>query len=289
MKRYIAFLDILGFSQIVKETELSDLINLVNIAYQNLHPASRLGVFDVDLKRQDQRLPLPTMPLVDTFSFSDTFVIASKGSTQSDFLYVLAATRVLSSWLFAQGLPVRGAVTFGEADYLPGTNHLVGKALVRAAELEKMQNWFGVLIDPDILDVEHTQALQMPFIAPVILEYDVPIKRQMEKSIYLPFVNYDLALRTRREVRLRTKVINWRLNLTIQAGTKAIFRKASKREEQDKINNTLKFCLHLRKINRVICYAHDQEGKTANIPWIIGCHVGELKPTDPRAIHGDEY
>jgi hypothetical protein len=46
---------------------------------------------------------------------------------------------------------------------------MVGRAIIRAARLEKCQEWFGVFIDPEILNEERLRILSVPLLKPLAL------------------------------------------------------------------------------------------------------------------------
>ena len=102
------------------------------------------------------------------------------------------------------GLPVRGAISRGEADYIPNTNHLIGKAIISAKELEEKQDWFGIILSPDVLSVYDT--IPTGPIADILVEYEVPLK----DCTYVPFM-----------------AINWRLNLEVEHGIESLFPNSS--------------------------------------------------------------
>lgn len=110
MNRYVAFLDILGFADLVKKESLAKVKSLVATAL-------------VASKDSRERAPMvgfintPVKPVHD-FSFSDTFVLLSDDDSPAALLSFLSATIHLTRMLYAQSLPVRGAVTFGEADFI---------------------------------------------------------------------------------------------------------------------------------------------------------------------------
>jgi hypothetical protein len=118
----------------------------------------------------------PDAKCFDCFSFSDTFVLSTPDDSSASFFQIVVGTAVLAQHLFAMRLPVRGSITLGEAEAIPGTHHLVGRAIVRAARLEKAQNWFEVIIDPDILNEKHRAMLQIPLVGPLVVSYPVPVK-----------------------------------------------------------------------------------------------------------------
>ncbi len=194
------------------------------------------------------------------FSFSDTFVLCSRDATPESLNAIIIATFILSRSLFAFGFPVRGAITKGEADYIPNTNHLVGKAIIEAARLEKRQNWFGVIISPEVLPIGNKKDGLWESAAQILAEYPVPFKNEEN----IPHI-----------------VINWRLNLIVKYGTKSLLPEPFDMQSEIKISNTLKFARYLRN--------SEQAYKNLNEKWQQKFYVSDTDPTRIPPEHGDDY
>lgn len=256
MIRYVAFLDILGFSTIVKNKPLSEILQSLSLIVNPLLViVANLG--QIPKTKNDLLMNLKN-PQINIFSFSDTFVLSSHSTNENDFLKIVWATRFLASALFGAQFPVRGAITKGEADFVPHTNHLVGKAVIRAAELEKAQDWFGVIIDPELSDaIAHSADLK-----PLVVEYAVPFKGENDKTF------------------LKTcRALNWHLNLGIETGVESIFPFCQKPKHIQKMQNTLKFCKWIRDNN------FDKEFSKAKFPGFQGFWFGQNPPDHPQSAH----
>ena len=132
--RYLLFLDILGFSELVETMgakEIYQIINKALVAFKRWE----------DLNQQ-----------FSTIYFSDTFLFyqRSKGYDTKAFLDVYAIGGMLLSALLAQGIPARGAISFGEfevKDDQSGRHQLYfGRALIDAYKAEQRENWIGITI-----------------------------------------------------------------------------------------------------------------------------------------------
>ncbi len=195
-ERYIAFLDILGFSDMILNTDLKEILKRFELILFLTPYAETLG----EWTNLGERIYTENKKC-SCFSFSDTFVLCSRDATPESLNAIIIATFILSRSLFAFGFPVRGAITKGEADYIPNTNHLVGKAIIEAARLEKRQNWFGVIISPEVLPIGNKKDGLWESAAQILAEYPVPFKNEEN----IPHI-----------------VINWRLNLIVKYGTKSL-------------------------------------------------------------------
>jgi hypothetical protein len=134
--RYLVFIDILGFSALVAEKSAADIFNVIDTALVPFHRWEELNQF------------------FKTIYFSDTFLFYQepKGYSNRAFLDAYALGAMLLSALLANGIPARGAITFGEFEVAhdsSGRHQLYfGKALIEAYKAEKEENWIGITIQP---------------------------------------------------------------------------------------------------------------------------------------------
>ena len=265
--RYIAFLDILGFADQVEHKPLDEIIHKISLSLQSLQVAQHLSVFLHDQGKEGFGLAVNAKCL-EAFSFSDTFVLSSRDASPASFYQLIAGTAVLAQHLFSVQFPVRGALTCGEADFVPGTNHLVGKAIIRAARLEKIQDWFGVIIDPSFPNSESLS--QFPLIKPLVVKYDVPWKSNAGFSG-------------------PCWTINWRFNLEAENGISSLFQQSEDDENKRKVQNTLNYCKFLRSNNLAYGSLRTEKGEQIHVPWLRGMWLGQKPPGTPGNKHGDEY
>lgn len=255
-ERFIAFLDILGFSDIVLNNDLEFVLKKFEMIGGFLGPyAESLG----DCFNPND----PTYPRnkkCSLFSFSDTFVLCSSDTTPESLNNIIISTFIIARGLFASGLPVRGAITKGEADYIPNSNHLIGKAIINAARLEKQQNWFGVIVSPEVISIDNKTDILSDSVSQVLTAYSVPFKNG---------------------TKITCLVINWRLNLVVTAGTKSLLPKPIDISSTNKIENTLKFANYI-KVTK-------QAYKKLSENWQQRFYVAETPPTRTPPKHGDEY
>ncbi|RLA43090.1 MAG: hypothetical protein DRR42_22335, partial [Gammaproteobacteria bacterium] len=134
--RYLLFLDILGFSQLVETKSAEEIYSVIDDALKAFERWEELnGSFR-------------------TIYFSDTFIFYQdpKGYGDWAFLDVYAIGGMVLSALLAEGIPARGAISFGEFEVKLDTSsrHQVyfGKALVEAYQAEQREKWVGITILP---------------------------------------------------------------------------------------------------------------------------------------------
>lgn len=131
-KRWFAYFDLLGFSNLVRNNEIFQVLPLYEIALnaleQKANPKRRNGI---------------------SYSwFSDTFIIFTKGGSLEEFALIEQVARLFFQKLILNSLPVRGALTFGNLYTHLEKNIFLGEALMDAYEYGEKQNWLGFLITP---------------------------------------------------------------------------------------------------------------------------------------------
>lgn len=134
--RYLIFLDLLGFSDLVSNKSSNEILQIINDALEPFLEWEKLNTY------------------FKTIYFSDTFIFYQepKGYYRRCFLDAYALAAMITSSLLAKGIPLRGAITFGEfeVEFDDSGRHQLyfGKALIEAYKAEMKENWIGVTIQP---------------------------------------------------------------------------------------------------------------------------------------------
>jgi hypothetical protein len=132
---YLALLDVLGFSELIaRESRTEELTKY----FEAVDTATSKEVESVDY-----------------VLFSDTIVITSQTNTEASLLGVLRACSYVMHYLLKEGLPIRGAVPYGQftRNQNPKGVLIAGAAFLEAYRFEKAQNWVGIVITPSVLRV----------------------------------------------------------------------------------------------------------------------------------------
>ena len=134
--RYLLFLDILGFSELVKTRGQAEVLGIITEALQAFSRWENLN--------QSFR----------TIYFSDTFVFYQlpKGYGSWAFFDIYAIGGLVLTALLAKGIAARGAITFGgfevHDDMLGKHQVYFGPALIEAYQAEQKEGWLGITIQP---------------------------------------------------------------------------------------------------------------------------------------------
>lgn len=260
-QRTVAFLDILGFRQIVMNTPLSELVEQYE---RRIAEAERMRHPMIE-KSEEPTLflehPVHT-PLCEQYVFSDSIILVSTDNQAISALKLLIHAWRLSQVFIAFKMPLRGGIAFGEL-YSNSLRHIcVGKALTEAYELEKIQAWIGVSIDRTVEDafpeLFSAEVASLGLLDDVFLRYNVPMKDGASKEL---------------------RTLNWRFNLIVEKGTRSLFVDSGPPDVMQKVINALDYAEAVVRSGRV--YVADQSKLPVELRsmWI-----GEK---EPPFKHGD--
>lgn len=138
-KYTIAYLDILGFKEILKEYKLEN----IGIAYTEIIDKINKLINDDAIFFNDIDSCLKSF-------FSDSIIVCSGDDTEQGCLNVIRYVVRAMQLMHIIGAPIRGGIAFGEMYIEESKNIFIGHPLVMAAELEKEQEWIGVAIDKTV-------------------------------------------------------------------------------------------------------------------------------------------
>ena len=152
-KAMVAVCDILGYSNLVTSSSLSELKdfhhdNINNIMKSAIH---HLG--------EEAGSPTPKEVfqenLVGHTVFSDTIILFSLSDDRDGYRNVLNAVyRLISRPMFTPIYKYRVGISYGEFYHNSKNKLYIGKALVEANDLEKIQQWSGAALTPIFSDTE---------------------------------------------------------------------------------------------------------------------------------------
>jgi hypothetical protein len=131
-ENYVAYLDVLGFKELVYKDKISQLETYFSTIKETL-----------EVLRHDKKS-------IDSILISDSIVLISPDSND-DFKILLRAIQTIQARLALKNIWLRGAVSFGEIYFEKESSLVVGKGLVNAYLLEQEAKFPRVIIDPIIL------------------------------------------------------------------------------------------------------------------------------------------
>ena len=132
--RWFCYLDLLGFPNLVRRGEAERVIPLYHQVVEELR----------------QQVTARESLDVSYSWFSDTFMIFSEKCTRREFDNVQTAARKFFVRFLLEGIPVRGAISYGGLYTQKRKNIFIGEALIEAYEYGEKQDWLGLLLSPSI-------------------------------------------------------------------------------------------------------------------------------------------
>ena len=189
---YLAFLDILGFSTLVKENSHETLVEL----YDDIFSKTVQRVDEMMEKLKASKVKEHGEKYIDSglriINISDSIIIWTKHGNPNALFEIVAATSALMGFSLIRGLPLRGSITrqpFAVKEKGTVTS-IIGKGLVHAYNVEKNQQWSGCTIDSEIIN--YFRSIEKLILnrnrpSPIernylVYEYDIPIKDKENSS-----------------------------------------------------------------------------------------------------------
>lgn len=162
--RWVSYIDLLGFTDLIKTRDWFEVSTQYDKAIE--HCTRDLGF----------------QPKIEKTWFSDTFLLYSLDNTASSFTAIEATNRWFIYWLIYFGIPVRGAMAYGDFYADKEKNIFFGPALIEAYRYGENQDWIGFVLTPSV--ISQMAAIGVP--ADQRLDYaywNIPYKKY-KKSLY---------------------------------------------------------------------------------------------------------
>lgn len=178
--RYVAFLDILGFKNMVLQSENDQqMLNLINMA---LNYTAK-----IQIENYGQNMPMADLGK-QVSVFSDSIVISYDMIRPGSGFFVLLDLVYICNDLLGVGMPVRGGVTVGSL--IHDNNKCFGPAMVNAYYLESQAAVYPrILVDPKVIEydlqyrgINNTQEFEKKFIESLI-------EQDSDGKIFLDFLS----------------------------------------------------------------------------------------------------
>ena len=192
---YVAFLDILGFKDIVLGHSHAHLESLyLRTLCGTFEHAMSNGKYVLVNDGESECLgPDIRQATVNSLLVSDSILIWTDDSRTESFNNVVAAVRSLIAFSVIDGILLRGAIAVGPLtavlNQLPSQTHsfqhsLFGKAIVDAVQAEKCQDWAGCMITEPAMECYKTGCAGEKSLIEkkVVVPYSIPMKGGTEAA-----------------------------------------------------------------------------------------------------------
>jgi hypothetical protein len=243
----LAFLDILGFSDLVKHNAHSTVGHLYEALVNT--PVDLYNKFqEQEAKYKNAELGENTqLSGLRIINVSDSIVAWTENSKQGSIIDLLYAVKILMTVSMKLGVPLRGTVTMGDFHVFErkGSVSIVGRPLVHAAELEKLQKWSGCIVDKRIFS--YLRSFEK-----VVMGRDIPPALERMSNLVVPYDNLPIEKQDKSGY-----AINWAWDkdineLTIQQAFAAYNKRTNpdekiQKDTDIKIQNTIGFYNYCRQ------------------------------------------
>lgn len=143
-ERFVLYLDIMGFKERVKNTDILDLKkSLQDFKDKNI----KLKPLLESSNKQGKRI------FMKMVQFSDSIVVAAKGSSKGDLNRITKAAVILMHIAFETGFALRGVISCGKMVFDEENQLFFGNALVDAYLLEQEMCCYGVIFHATSEDI----------------------------------------------------------------------------------------------------------------------------------------
>jgi hypothetical protein len=226
---FVAFLDILGFKNMVKNNSIHSLFKVYNEFLLRMELSK-------EFTESTYILPDFKKTVINSLFISDSLILWTEDFSQTSLYKLIGLTSILFVESLRQGTPLRGAIDMGEIAVRTTFENktLVGNGLTNAYENECDQDWAGCVVGKKCIDQFNSLSgtwgpLRKDYLQEVklIIEYPIPMKANQTKTGY---------------------ALNWLSLTNSQVVTKDIisesfskFNKSTGSQVQSKIDNTLIF------------------------------------------------
>lgn len=205
-EKYVLFLDILGFKDLVEKNTPEELDKIYrNQVIEAYGPAVAVSN---EFSGRDISIQFNSVDSVlkdtvqDTFNFhvmSDSIIVWTNDIDNNSLKKLLAFTSVYISMTLTMGVPLRGAISKGYISEInaPMNNItqscFVGTGIVNAYQLEGTQDWMGCIVDEECVKDIPSNLLEQ-------------IKTNKDSFI----VSYNVPIKCKEGIELKkTYVVNW--------------------------------------------------------------------------------
>lgn len=167
--RFVAHFDMLGMAALTKRDPDLAWQKLTDLRFAH---EERLNLV---IERVDTNELIVNQ--IQTFTFSDTIIAFSKGSTENDALAIFTLTTELFSRTLHDCVPIRGGIAHGRFAFNFELNLFSGPALVDAYELGESSQWLGIVVDEHTAEVVSKLLIgKSPRGRDLIVPWNVPCK-----------------------------------------------------------------------------------------------------------------
>lgn len=207
-KRFIAYLDILGFKDLVEKNSANRLVEIYKSVLENDLQKILKILFEIGNQFDDAKIEIKVI--------SDSIIFWSDSDSFNGFATVVELANFLMYAFVRKGLPIRGAIVYDDVETLKinikheyfslSSDIILGKGLVKAFQIEGQQNLVCCIIDESCIKRSNELTKAQLRIYPneadtmlslnkmtdigIVIKYFVPFKNKLEGQPDIPKEQY---------------------------------------------------------------------------------------------------
>lgn len=203
--KYIAFLDILGFKDLIENNKIEVVEKLYDTFQNGLVKSFAFTNLQGSRTENDKFKEYADIEktILNSLIISDSIIIWTDDDDYKNFLELVLAVKFFMYLSIGSGLPLRGAISCGELSIKNGKHKespkfnsyttILGLALTRAYVLESKSEWSGCVIDEKCAELfqnkvetksENVITLSSLEKFDILRKYKVPLKSGEVKEYY---------------------------------------------------------------------------------------------------------
>ena len=177
--RFVAFLDIMGFKDMVQRKKPDDITNIFNSLYPTIEEVKKSAYQwqKRDPNKTTENIVDRLSPIDFIITFSDSIILISCNRSIISAVFILSHVERIFSAAINTGIPIKGVIACGEMTVDTVKSLYFGQPLIDAYELNKELQFYGIVLhhttEQYLREIEMISATEG---VESIVRYPVPMK-----------------------------------------------------------------------------------------------------------------
>lgn len=164
-ERFVAFIDIMGFKDMVAKMQHEEIYKMMKVIDDS-------KTINASIRKNNEM-----NNLVTTTTYSDSIMLYSKDKSYDSFTALIVAVSGLTNDLFLEKIPHKGALAFGTMTLDTERSIFFGQPLIDAYLLQEEMHFYGTIIHGTVEQEMENKFSSTPFIE----KFDCPLKNGKSK------------------------------------------------------------------------------------------------------------
>lgn len=165
---FVGFFDIMGFRNMVRSLPEEEIYNKMRMIKDILSFSDKQVFTRPDTKKGDEDIYT-----LRSYIFSDSIILFSRTDSVGDGKLLLSQASLIMGSCLAEGIPLKGALSFGDMVTDHKRQIFFGQPLIDAYELQEQLYLYGAILDESIVTFFDENKVDISMLT---LDYNVPFK-----------------------------------------------------------------------------------------------------------------